>query len=218
MKVAAERLRGLHVLADDAPHWKSSVIAQARAACEGGAAVVQLRAKTSTDREALELAREIRACTRAAGVVFIVNDRFDIALASEADGVHLGQGDLAPARLPDEARRRLIVGRSTHTPEQARAAVGEPVDYLAFGPVFGTVSKDTGWVARGCDALAEIAAIAGGRPLVAIGGIDAENAAQVVAAGATGIAVISAVSNAPGPAEAVRDLAAVLQPAADSSG
>jgi thiamine-phosphate diphosphorylase len=196
----------VHVLADDAPRWKWSPVEQARAACAGGAAVVQLRAKQSTDRVALALAQEIRELTRARGVVFIVNDRFDLALASEADGVHLGQDDLHPARLPPAARECLLVGRSTHTALQARSARREPIDYLAFGPVFGTASKESEWSARGAEALAEIAAIAEPLPLVAIGGIDLRNAAAVAAAGASAIAVISAVSDAPDPEAATRGL------------
>ena len=120
------RLAGLHVLADDDPRWPRDPVAQAEAACAGGAAVVQLRCKRATDGEALRLAGAVRARTRAAGVLFVVNDRFDLALAAEADGVHLGQEDLPPARLPAAARERLLVGRSTHTLAQARAAAREP--------------------------------------------------------------------------------------------
>jgi thiamine-phosphate diphosphorylase len=196
----------VHVLADDAARWKWSPVEQARAACAGGASVVQLRAKTSSDACTLELAREIREVTRAHGVLFVVNDRFDLALLSEADGVHLGQGDLDPSRLPLQARESLLIGRSTHTAEQAQRARQEPVDYVAFGPVFGTASKESEWTARGSDGLREIAAIAAPLPLVAIGGIDAHNAAGVARGGAQGIAVISAVSDAPDPEASVRAL------------
>ena len=156
----AHRVRGVHVLCDDDPRWKWDLRVQARAACEGGAAVVQLRCKHTTDREALVVARDLRALTRAAGCAFVVNDRFDLALLAEADGVHLGQGDLPPGRLPEAAHARLFVGRSTHTREQARAVCEEPVDYLAFGPVFGTASKASEWSARGTDRLRDIAALA----------------------------------------------------------
>ena len=211
MKPQPSRLYGLHALADDAPRWKWSPIEQARAACLGGASVVQLRAKESTDRTTLGWAREIRELTRAHGVLFIVNDRFDLALASEADGVHLGQGDLQPSRLPGAARERLLVGRSTHSHEQARRARKEPIDYLAFGPIFGTASKESEWSARGIDALSEIAAIASPLPLVAIGGIDERNAPRVAAAGAGAIAVISAVSDAADPEASVRGLVAAFE-------
>lgn len=196
---------GLHVLADDDPRWKHDPIAQARAACEGGARVVQLRAKAATDTQALAWGRETRALTRAAGIVFVVNDRVDLALACGADAVHLGQDDLPPA----DARRlapRLAIGRSTHDAAQLARALGEPIDYVAYGPLFGTGSKDTGYDARGLAALREIARHCAPLPLVAIGGIDARNCARVRAAGANGFAVISAVANAADPAAAVREL------------
>ena len=211
------RLCGLHVLADDDPRWPRDPAAQADAACAGGAAVVQLRAKRATDREALAWARAIRVRTRAAGVLFIVNDRFDLALLAEADGVHLGQGDLPPGRLPDAARARLLVGRSTHTLEQARAARDERVDYAAFGPVFGTGSKASEHSPRGLAALADVARLLAPLPLVAIGGIDAARAAACREAGAAGVAVISAVAGADDPVAATRALVAALRSGAASA-
>lgn len=206
-----QRLWGLHVLADDDPRWRRDPAAQADAACAGGAAVVQLRAKRATDREALAWARAIRKRTRAAGVLFFVNDRFDLALLVEADGVHLGQGDLPPDRLPADTRARLWVGRSTHTLEQARAARDERVDYAAFGPVFGTSSKEAEHSPRGLAALAEVAKLLAPLPLVAIGGIDAARAAACREAGAAGIAVIGAVAGADDPVAATRALVAALR-------
>ncbi len=207
----AVRLGGLHVLADDAPHWKHDPVEQARAACRGGACVVQLRAKRATDGEALAWARAIRALTRRCGAAFVVNDRFDLALAAEADGVHLGQADLPPARIPEAERARLFIGRSTHTLEQARGAGAEPVDYVAFGPIFGTASKASAYPPRGTALLAEVRAAVAPRPLVAIGGIDAGNAAEVLRAGADGLAVISAVAGADDPEAATRALRRAMQ-------
>jgi thiamine-phosphate pyrophosphorylase len=200
---------GLHVLADDDPRWRHDPLVQAHAACEGGARVVQLRAKRATDSRALAWGRAIRARTRAAGVTFVVNDRVDLALACEADAVHLGQDDLPPA----EARRiapRLAIGRSTHDASQLARALAEPIDYVAYGPLFGTASKETGYDARGLAALREIASHCAPLPLVAIGGIDAGNCAQARAAGAHGVAVISAVANAADPIAAVRELVAAF--------
>jgi thiamine-phosphate diphosphorylase len=211
--VSGERFAGLHVLADDDPRWGRDPVAQARAACAGGAAVVQLRAKRASDAAALAWAREIRALTRAAGVAFVVNDRFDLALLAEADGVHLGQDDLPPARVPADARARLALGRSTHTLEQVRAARGEPVAYVAFGPLFGTSSKDSPWSARGIDALAEAVREAAPLPVVAIGGIDVARAPDALRAGARGVAVISAVAGAADPEAAARRLARALEAA-----
>ena len=206
----AERFCGLHVLADDHPRWKRDPVAQARAACAGGAAVVQLRAKHAADREALAWALAIRALTRSAGAAFVVNDRFDLALLAEADGVHLGQEDVPPARIPADARARLAIGRSTHTLEQVRAARDEPVTYLAFGPVFGTASKDSPYTARGLAELAAAAGEAAPRPVVAIGGIDAARAAALAGTGARGAAVISAVAGAGDPEAATRALVRAL--------
>lgn len=210
---ASARLHGLHVLADDDPRWRNDALAQARAACAGGAAVVQLRAKHGADGETLRLAERIRALTREADVLFFVNDRFDLALLADADGVHLGQDDLAPSRLPTHARRRLLVGRSSHTLSQAEATRAEPCDYVAMGPVFGTTSKASPWSARGLDLVRAAAAAVGRRPLVAIGGVDAARAPDVVRAGARGVAVISAVAAAADPVAAVQALARAVREA-----
>ena len=207
-RAAADRLSGLHVLADASPRWSLSPVAQARAACAGGASAVQLRAKLAPDRELLAWAAEIRALTAGTDALFLVNDRFDLALAAGADGAHLGQDDLPPARIPPAARERLLLGRSTHTLEQASAAGREPIDYVAFGPVFGTSSKDSPWGPRGLAQLEAVVRSLRPLPVVAIGGIDASNAASVRAAGAAGFAVISAVAGAREPEAATRALVA----------
>ena len=202
----SRRVRGLHVLADDSGFWKWSPVEQARAACEAGAAVVQLRAKHATDCEALAWAETIRELTSAHGLLFFVNDRFDLALAAGADGVHLGQEDLPPARIPPAARERLLVGRSTHSETEVRTACSEPIDYLAYGPIYATASKAAGRRPRGLRDLARIAGLAAPRLVVAIGGIDADRACEVGAAGAAGVAVISAVAGADDPLAAARAL------------
>jgi thiamine-phosphate pyrophosphorylase len=120
--------------------------------------------------------------------------------------VHLGQEDLPPARLPAPARERLLVGRSTHTLEQARAVAREGVDYVAFGPIFGTTSKDSPWTARGVEQARAAARAVAPLPLVAIGGIDAAGASALAAAGVAGVAVISAVAAAADPTAAARAL------------
>lgn len=202
---------GLHVLADDDPRWRRDPVELAELACAGGARVVQLRAKQATDTQVVAWGREIRALTRRHGVRFVMNDRFDLALASEADAVHLGQDDLPPGALPAAARTRLAVGRSTHDLAQAREARAEGVDYVAFGPLFGTTSKESGYAARGLDALAEVVRAVAPLPVVAIGGIDAARIGSVVRSGARGVAVISAVVGAPDPRSAARALADVLE-------
>ncbi|HSJ98297.1 MAG TPA: thiamine phosphate synthase [Myxococcota bacterium] len=211
--MTAPAVRGLYALADDDPRWGRDPVAQARAALAGGAAAVQLRAKHAGDRQALAWAAAIGELCRVAGARFFVNDRFDLALAAGADGVHLGQDDLPPGRLPAAARARLLVGRSTHTLEQARVAAGEPVDYVAFGPVFGTTSKESAVEARGLAMLAEAARIAAPRPCVAIGGIDAARAGGCMRAGAAAVCVISALAGAPDMEAAARALVRAIEEA-----
>jgi thiamine-phosphate pyrophosphorylase len=214
-RAALTRLGGLHVLADDAPGWKRDPVEQTAAACAGGASVVQLRAKYATDGETLRWAEAIRQLCRRTDTLFVVNDRVDLALAAGADGVHLGQGDLPPSRLPERVRRRLLVGRSTHDVEQLRAAAAEPVDYVAFGPIFGTRSKRSPHAPRGLVRLREAALLASPRPLIAIGGVDSGNAADLIRAGAAGVAVISAVAAADEPEAATRALVDALEEAAE---
>ena len=204
-------LRGLMALADDAPNWKLDPIDQARAACEGGASVVQLRAKCATDSVALRWAAAIREITRKFGVGFFVNDRFDLALAADADGVHLGQEDISPSRIPMAARSRLLIGRSTHSLDQARAACEEPIDYIAFGPIFATGSTGSPGDPRGVERLAEVVRAVQPQPVIAIGGIDLGNVARVAETGVAGIAVISAIAEAADPRRAARALAETLR-------
>jgi len=205
------KLHGLMVLADDAPAWKIDPVDQARFACEGGASVVQLRAKRATDSVALEWAEAIRVITRKFDAGFFVNDRFDLALAADADGVHLGQEDFPPSRIPAAARSRLLVGRSTHSLDQALAALEESVDYIAFGPVFATATKQASGDPHGVEQLAEVVRAVQPKPVIAIGGIDLGNIVQVAEAGVAGAAVISAVAQAADPRRAARLLAETLR-------
>lgn len=197
---------GLHVLVDDDPRWGRDPVEQARDACAAGVPVIQLRAKHATDSLCLEWARAIRELTRASGARFVVNDRYDIALLADADAVHLGQADLPPAAIPTRARATLAIGRSTHTPDQLEATRGEDVDYVAFGPVFGTTSKDSEFDERGLEALERAVELAAPRPIVAIGGIEVAHLDALRRAGVGGFAVISAVAGADDPVAAARDL------------
>lgn len=204
---------GLMVLADDDPRWKWDPVEQAAAACRGGAVAVQLRTKHAPDRQTLAWADAIRGETRRAGALFFVNDRFDLAWLADADGVHLGQDDLPPASLPRAAREALLVGWSTHDPAQLRAAADLPVDYLGYGPVFGTTSKPSAWGPRGTEALAEAVRTGAPRPVVAIGGIDSGNIRGTAAAGARFAAVLSAVAGADHPEAATRALVGAFEEA-----
>ena len=161
----------------------------------GGAGLLQLRAKRESDARFLELAREAVAAARAARVPLVVNDRPDVARAVGADGVHVGQGDLPPATVRALLPRGSLIGVSTHDSIQLHAAVRMPVDYVAVGPVFPTRTHERPSPVVGLSFVAEARA-ATRMPLVAIGGITAENAASVIHAGADGIAVISAILEA----------------------
>ena len=179
----------------------------ARAYLEGGATFLQLRAKQAASGPLLDSATAIVAIGAPFGAQLIVNDRADIARLSGAAGVHVGQDDLAP-----EAARRVVgpqgvVGISTHTPVQLDAAVREPVDYVAIGPVFGTASKVTGYDAIGLAMVEQAAARAhaSGLQVVAIGGITLERAADLVRAGADSVAVISDLLRTGSPTARVRE-------------
>jgi thiamine-phosphate pyrophosphorylase len=174
----------------------------ARAAIEGGATALQLRAPELEDDVLLETARDLAGRCHGSGVLFVVNDRVDVALASGADGAHVGQGDAL-----DDARERLgtgrILGISVGDPEQAREAFALGADYLGV-TVWATATKREA-LPVGLDGLRAIVA-ATPLPVVGIGGIDASNAAKVVRAGAVGVAVVSAISDADDPAAATRSL------------
>ena len=178
----------------------------ARMALEGGAGMVQLRKKTASGRELYEWAVRIQELCRQRHALFIINDRVDIALAMHADGVHLGQLD-----LPASAARALLgpdplIGVSVSTPEEAVRAAEDRASYIGVGHIFPTFSKDKPSKPLGTSALRTIANAASGLPVIAIGGIDLDNAGEVIRAGATGIAVISAVSGSEDPVSATRDL------------
>jgi thiamine-phosphate pyrophosphorylase len=164
----------------------------ARAFLAGGARFLQLRAKQLAGRSFLDTAAAIVELARASGAIVIVNDRADIARLAGAAGVHVGQEDLAPRLVRPIVGDDAVVGLSTHTVEQLDRAFDEPIDYVAIGPVFGTVTKQTGYEAIGIARVTDASrrASARGIPLVAIGGITLDRAAAVIDAGATAIAVI----------------------------
>ena len=173
----------------------------------GGATIIQLRVKSIAPKEFLALARAVQERTWASGCKLIVNDRADIALAVDADGVHLGQDD-----LPLDAARRImgnkIIGISTHELDQAVAAEQQGADYIGFGPMFGTTTKETGYTARGLEMLKAVRA-AVKLPIVAIGGISEQNVTQVWQAGADSAAIISDVLGAGDIAEKVQRIIAM---------
>lgn len=163
----------------------------AAAFLDGGAPLIQLRAKQLASSRFLDLADRLVKAAAPYGAATIVNDRVDIAFMSHATGVHVGQEDLPPAEARHLLGTSAIVGYSTHTFEQIEAAAREPVSYVAIGPVFGTQTKATGYDAVGLAMVTRAAEVSGALPVVAIGGITLDTVAAVVAAGAAGVAVIS---------------------------
>lgn len=159
---------------------------------DAGIRLIQLRAKTLASGAMLVLAEALARRAHAAGAACVVNDRADIARLAGADGVHVGQDDLPPAAARVLLPRPALVGYSTHNEEQVRAACGEPISYLAIGPVFATTSKARPDPVVGLEGVRMAAryASAHGLPLVAIGGITLERAPEVIAAGAASVAVI----------------------------
>ncbi len=170
----------------------------------GGCRLVQLREKEWPSGRLLPVAERLRDRCRQAGATFIVNDRVDLALAVDADGVHLGQDDLPPAAARALLRRGMILGLSTHSVEQARAARAAGADYVAVGSMFPTGTKPD-FQLVGPELVGKLRGEIG-VPLIGIGGITHDNVAQVIRAGADGVAVISAVCAAPEPEAATRRL------------
>jgi len=180
----------LYAIADTLGRPELSFLGLAAQICAGGARLLQLRVKDRPTREFLTIAQEVRTICHRYGSLLIINDRADIALAVEAEGVHVGQEDLPLAAARKVLGPGKLIGVSTHDPAQALAAGRGGADYLGFGPLFGTSTKATGYSARGLDQLREVRALVS-LPIVAIGGITAERAPAVLAAGADAVAMIS---------------------------
>jgi thiamine-phosphate pyrophosphorylase len=174
----------------------------------GGATLIQLRDKTSSTGARLALADAAVRRAHAAGARLVINDRADIARLSGADGVHVGQDDLAVADVRAIVGPDAIVGLSTHDAAQVAAAAATSASYIAVGPVYDTRTKQTGYGARGLELIALAAAT--GKPVVAIGGITLARARDAIVAGAASVAVISDLLVEPDPAARVRSFLAVL--------
>ena len=194
----AADVRGFYgvVSRDGAADDVAPALALAEQLLAAGASVLQLRLKHASGATLYQVACALRALTKRANVPFVVNDRVDVALASGADGVHLGQEDLPLAAARQLAGTRLQIGVSTHSPAQAEAAARAGADYLGFGPVFATSTKANPDPVQGVAALAEAVRRASPVPVVAIGGIALASVAEVVASGAAAACVIAAVNSA----------------------
>jgi thiamine-phosphate pyrophosphorylase len=205
-----KKMGRFHVLTDTGLQTHFSHVELAALAIAGGADTIQFRQKEGATREMIRVAEQMQDLCRRAGVTFIINDRVDVAIASHADGVHLGQDDfpipLARKLLGEEA----IIGGSAGSMEEARKCLREGADYIGFGPVYPTTSKEDAGPAAGLSLLKQIVeAIA--LPVIAIGGLTADNAAPVIKAGVHGLAVISAVCCQEDPTEAARCIRRLLE-------
>lgn len=178
-----------------APDRAKAILDYARELAASGVTLMQYRAKDLSAREMLSHARELR---RALGssVRLVMNDRADLCLAAEFDGVHVGQDDLPPAVVRDIVNRDSLVGYSTHNPDQVKAADAMPVDYIALGPVFATTSKANPDPVIGLEGVRKARELTE-KPLVAIGGITRANCREVIEAGADSVAVISDLLTSP---------------------
>ena len=193
------------VLTDTVLQSRFSHAELTKLAIAGGADTIQFRVKIGATREMIGMARKLKQLCAEAGITFLVNDRVDVAIAADADGVHLGQDDfpiLLARELLGESR---IIGGSAATLEEARKCLAEGVDYIGFGPVYPTTSKADAGPVSGIELLKQVVE-AVPLPIIAIGSINADNTAEVMQAGAHGIAVISAVCCQENPEQATRAL------------
>jgi len=173
-----------------------------------GVGMVQLREKRLDDRALLHWARRFAAACKAAGALFVLNDRLDIALVAGADGVHLGQADLPVESARAIAGKDFIIGLSTHSPEQIEAARGSPADYLGVGPINETPTKP-GRPAVGTE-LVRYAGAHAAQPFFAIGGIDPTTLPPILIAGATRVSVLRWIANSSDPAKATRAILSLM--------
>ena len=195
----------LHVLTDTVLQTRFSHVELARLAINGGADTIQFRQKSGSTREMIQVAKQMKQLCANNGVTFIVNDRLDVAIAAEADGVHLGQDDFTIPLARKLLGEDVIIGGSASTMEEARVCLSEGADYVGFGPVYPTTSKDDANPVTGIPMLKQVVE-AIPLPIIVIGGVSVENVPEVIGAGAHGIAVISAVCCQEDPEQATRAL------------
>jgi thiamine-phosphate pyrophosphorylase len=205
-------VRGLYLVTDRTLCGNKSLEDVVLQALQGGVMCVQLREKDVSTRFFVEEARKIKALTAQFHAPLIINDRLDVALAGEADGVHIGQEDMPYAVARNLMGPQAIIGLSVETWDDVVQAEELDVDYLGVSPIFETPTKTDTKGSWGMEGLARIKAYSR-HPLVAIGGLNASNAADAVMAGADGIAVVSAICAAPDPLYASRELHAIIQAA-----
>jgi len=198
----------LYLIADRSACRGRPLVEVVTAAVGAGVRWVQYREKALTRRDRYEEALRLRDVTRRAGAALIINDELDLAVAVEADGLHLGQDDLPLADARPHIGPGRVIGISTHAAQEARDAIDGGADYVAVGPIFATPAK-AGRAPVGCELIRQVRVLTT-RPIVAIGGLTAENAAQALEAGADSVAIMSALCGADDVAAAVRQLARVV--------
>lgn len=207
----------LYVLVDPAQARGRPLAEIAAAAARGGATLIQLRDKTGTTRELVAAAHAIKSALAGSGVPLLINDRVDVALAAEADGVHLGREDMEPRVARALLGPQAIIGITVRSEGDVTALVPEVSDYVCIGGVFATASKNNPDAPVGVDGFARLARLSRAKapalPVGAIAGINERNAADVIGAGADGIAVVSAVTSVADPEEAARHLRRIVEAA-----
>jgi len=189
-------LSGLYIILDPSVCPARPLVEVLTAAAEAGASLFQYRNKTASMKDAYVEALALRQAAAKAGVLFIINDRCDLALAVDADGVHLGQGDLPLDLAKKVMGPDKLIGISTHNPDQVREATAGKPDYLGFGPIFKPGSKQGHDPVVGLEGLRAMRSLTS-LPVFAIGGIQIDQAGEVMRAGANGVAIISAILKAP---------------------
>ena len=211
-----KRIGHLHLLTDTDLQTCFSHTDLTRLALAGGADTIQFRQKSGTTRDLIAIAKAIRDLTSPKGVPFIVNDRVDVAIAADADGVHLGQDDFPVNVAREMLGPDRIIGVSVGSSEEAREGQTNGADYVGFGPIYATGSKGDAGEPQSLDRrFGFVQSIS--LPVIAIGGIGQEKAESVIGAGAHGLAVISAICCQEDPEEATRDFAEKIKAAREAA-
>ncbi len=210
MSKRKKKIGRLHILTDDVLQSTFSHVELAQLAIKGGADTIQFRQKVGSTKRLIEIARRMREICYKQDAIFIVNDRVDVAIAVDADGVHLGQEDFPIPLARKLLGKGKIIGGSAVTPDEAEKCFSEGADYVGFGPVYPTASKTDAGPVSGIRILKKVVQETP-LPIIAIGGITSEKVSEVMEAGAYGIAVISAVCCEKEPEAATRFLQNALK-------
>ncbi len=207
-KASACKISGIYLVTED--YMGKTHLDFARAALEAGVRIIQYREKKKASRKMLEEAAAIAGEVKKYGGIFIVNDRVDIALACGADGVHVGADDLDPLIVRKIAGENFIIGVSVSSAEEARAAEEKGADYVAVSPLYATSTKEDAGEGLGIETLKQVKSKVK-IPVVAIGGINRDNLAEVLGAGADSAAVVSAITRAENPYHAAKELVMIFR-------